>query len=117
MRESLNPGGTPTPQRYALRVTLRTVRLDLGVLTQGIGTRGKLDVYANYVLNDIKTRTQIFAGASHVSESFDILANDYSNVVAEDDARARAVEELRGDIVAELTLFLQRRAAAASKKT
>jgi hypothetical protein len=47
----------------------------------------------------------------HTSESFDILANNYASVVAEEDARIRAVEELRRDIVTRLTLFLQRRAA------
>src|SRR5437899_10722498 len=43
LRESLNPGGLPAAQGYSLRVTLRTVRADLGVQTQGFGTRGRLD--------------------------------------------------------------------------
>jgi hypothetical protein len=50
------------------------------------------------------------------SDSFDILANEYSNVVAEDDARTRAVEEMRRDIVGRLTVFLQRRAAERAAK-
>ena len=53
---------------------------------------------------------------SHVAESFDILANEYANVVAENDARTRAVEELRRDIMIRLTLFLQRRAAEPAAK-
>ena len=48
---------------------------------------------------------------SHVADSFDIVANEYSSTVAEDDARIRAVEELRRDIVTRLALFMQRRAA------
>ena len=111
LRESLNPGGEQTPQRYILNTTLQTVRLDLGVQTQGLGTRGRLDGYANFVLRDSKAGTQLLAGSSHVAESFDILANNYSNIVAEDDARTRAVEEMRRDIVSRLTLFLQRRVA------
>src|SRR5437016_358147 len=48
LRESFNAGGEPVPQqRYTLSVTLHTVRQDLGVITQGLGTRGRLDVYAN----------------------------------------------------------------------
>ena len=112
LRTALNPGGTPSPQRYLLRTTLEVQRADLGVLTQGLGTRGRLDVFANYALSDIRTGGGLFGGRSHAAESFDILANDYANVVAEDDARTRAVEELRRDIVAQLTLFMQRRAAA-----
>src|SRR5438067_10579895 len=111
LRQSLNPTGDPMPQRYLLRTTLSTSRQDLGIQTQGLGTRGKLDAFANFSLNDSTTGAQLLIGASHAAESFDILANEYSNVVAEDDARTRAVEEMRRDIVTRLTLFLQRRVA------
>ena len=111
LRESLNPTGEPTKQRYILRTTLQVTRLDLGIQTQGLGTRGRLDAYAGFVLSDSTSGTQLLTGSSHVAESFDILANLYSDTVAEDDARTRAVEELRRDIVSRLTLFLQRRVA------
>ncbi len=111
LRQSLNPGGEPAPQRYLLRATLLTARQDLGVQTQGFGTRGRLDATATFFLTDSTSGVQLFSGNSHVAESFDILANEYSNVVAEDDARTRAVEEMRRDIVTRLTLFLQRRVA------
>jgi LPS-assembly lipoprotein len=111
LRESLNPTGEAAKERYILRTTLQVVRLDLGVQTQGLGTRGRLDAYANFVLSDSDSGTQLLTGTSHASESFDILGNEYSNVVAEDDARVRTVEEMRRDIVSRLTLFLQRRVA------
>ena len=113
LRNSLNPEGIAAPQRYVLRTTLKTVRSDLGVQTTGIGTRGKLDVNASFTLSDSKSGAQLFANSSHVAESFDIVANEYSAIVAEDDARTRAVEELRRDILTRLTLFLQRHAAQA----
>jgi LPS-assembly lipoprotein len=111
LRESLNPTGEATPQHYILRITLQVVRLDLGVQTQGLGTRGRLDAFANFTLSDNKSGAQLLAGSSHVAESFDILANEYSNVVAEDDANIRSIEELRRDLLSRLTLFLQRRVA------
>jgi LPS-assembly lipoprotein len=114
LRDSLNPTGEPTPKRYVLSITLQVVRLDLGVLTQGIGTRGRLEVYANFTLADITSGAVLLSQTSHVNESFDILANQYSNVVTEEDARTRAVEELRRDILSRLTVFFQRRAAAAA---
>jgi LPS-assembly lipoprotein len=116
LRQSLNPTGEPAPQRYLLRTTLQTARQDLGVQTQGFGTRGRLDAYANFFLSDSTSGTQLLSGTSHVAESFDILANEYSDVVAEDDARTRAVEEMRRDIVTRLTLFLQRRVAERAVK-
>jgi len=110
LRDSLNPTGEPTPQRYLLRTTLQTARLDLGVLVQGSGTRGRLDAIASYALVETRSGAQVFGSTSRAAESFDILANYYSNVVAEDDAATRAAEQLRREMVTQLTLFLQRRA-------
>src|SRR5271163_1409762 len=59
LRQSLNPTGEPTPPRFLLKTTLRTVRQDLGVQTQGLGTRGRLDVYANFYLTDSKSNAQL----------------------------------------------------------
>jgi len=111
LRNSLNPEGIPTPQKYTLATTLQTVRSDLGVQSTGIGTRGKLDVNASYALVDTKSGARLFQNSNHVAESFDIVANGYASVVAEEDARNRAVEQLRRDILTRLTLFLQRRVA------
>jgi LPS-assembly lipoprotein len=111
LRESLNPDGAPAPQRYRLSILLTTARADLGIQQTGLGSRGKLDATANITLRDIRTGAALFYTTSHVAESFDILANEYASVVAEDDARTRAVEELRRDIVTRLTVFLQRRVA------
>src|SRR5579872_350991 len=65
LRESLNPTGIPTPTRYLLRTTLRTVRSDLGVQAFGLGTRGKLDIYADYKLEDPKAGTTPLIATSH----------------------------------------------------
>ena len=116
LRNSLNPTGEPTPQRYVLYTTLTVSRADLGVITQGLGTRSRLDANASIVLRDIKTGQQLMAAGSHVADAFDIQANEYADIVAEDDARTRVVEELRGDIINRLTVFLQRRVAAAPPK-
>jgi LPS-assembly lipoprotein len=117
LRRSLNPDGVPVPSRYLLRTTLQIVRADLGLQTQGIGTRERLDVVANFALSEPKTGAVLLAGTSHVAESFDIGANEYADIVAEDDARTRSVEELRRDIVTRLTTFFQRRAASPAAKT
>lgn len=117
LRGSLNPTGIASPQRYLLNTTLQTVRSDLGVQIQGYGTRGRLDVTASFTLADLKTGASLLTGSSHVAESFDIMANEYSNVVAEDDARTRAVEELRRDLLDRLTLFMQHRVAHGPAKS
>ena len=94
LRTALNPAGEPTPHRYLLHTTLQTVRADLGVQSQGLATRGKLDVSATYVLSEIRSGAQLLANTIHVAESFENLGNEYASVVTEDDARPRSVEEL-----------------------
>lgn len=116
LRETLNPGGEAVPQRYLLRTTLQIVRSDLGVQTLGLGTRGKLDIYATFVLSDIRSNAALLTATAHVADSFDIQASGYASVVAENDAGTRAVEELRRDIVGRLTVFMQRRAAGGAAK-
>lgn len=113
LRTSLNPNGIPTPARYELKTTLAVNRSDLGLQSQGLATRGQVDVTATYQLTEIATRKPLLTNTVHVSDSFDILANGYATVVTEDDARTRTVEELRGEIVARLTMFMQRQEAAA----
>jgi LPS-assembly lipoprotein len=114
LRNSLNPEHEGTPARYGLSVTLSVSKTDLGVQSQGLGTRGEVAVVATYVLTDLKTGAPLQNSTVHATESFDIQANGYSTVVAQDDALVRTVEEMRREIVARLTLFMQRRAAVAA---
>ncbi|MBV9828629.1 MAG: hypothetical protein JO001_23620 [Alphaproteobacteria bacterium] len=116
LRESFNPNGIPTPPRYTLRITLQIIRLDLGIQIQGLGTRGRVDIYATFTLTETATGAVITNGTSHAAESFDILANEYSNVVAEEDARNRCVDELRRDLLSRLIVVLQNRIADQGKK-
>ena len=117
LRAAFNPSGEPTPQRYVLRVTLTVSKQNLGITTQGYGTVGRIDVNARFVLADLKTGAQLLADTSHFNDSFNLLANGYSNVVAQNDSEIRVVDALRDDILTRLTLFLQRRAAASPAKT
>jgi LPS-assembly lipoprotein len=114
LRQWLNPTGADIPSRYLLRTLLQVSRVDLGVLPSGLGTRAQISMIATFTLVDIATGAALLTATSHASDSFDIVANYYSNVVAEEDARERAVEEIRRDMVTQLTVFLQRRAAAPS---
>jgi hypothetical protein len=92
------------------------VRQDLGIQAQGLATRGKLDVFATYVLTDLRSGAVLLNNTTHSANDFDITANEYATVVGEDDARTRTVEELDREIVARLTLFMQRRAPQGAAK-
>jgi len=114
LRNSLNPDNLPTQHTYILQVTIGTAMADLGIQSQGLGTRGEVTVSATYKLSEIASKQQVQTGTIRATDSFDIQANGYSTVVAQDDAYTRCVEDIRREIVARLTLFLQDRKAVAA---
>jgi len=116
LRNSLAAAGEPTPKRYRLHTTLAVSRQDLGIQAQGLATRGKVDVYATYVLSDLQSGAVLLNNSTHSANDFDINANEYATVVGEVDAGTRTVEELDREIVARLTLFMQRRVAEGAAK-
>jgi hypothetical protein len=99
------------PMRYRLRTTLVTGLSNLGIESQGLGSLGKLDVYATYYLIDNKSGNTLLVNTVHVANSFNLNPNQYSTVVGEDDAAVRSVAELNQEIVTRLTLFMERRLA------
>jgi LPS-assembly lipoprotein len=112
LRNSFNPTGEPTKPKYSLIVTLSTALTSLGIQSQGLGTRGEVIVNASYRLVEVGTNKPLQSGSIHTSDSFDIQANGYSTMVAEDDAKTRCVEELRREIVIRLTTFMQNKQSA-----
>lgn len=114
LRQALNPDGVETKPRYNLSVTLVTVLQDLGIQSQGLGTRGEVQLTATYRLSEIVGNKQLQVNSIHTSDSFDIQANGYSTVVAQDDAKVRCVEEIRREMVARLTMFMQNKEPTAS---
>lgn len=114
LRQSFNPNNIPTTARYNLSVTLATALQDMGIQSQGLGTRGEVQGSASYRLIDATTSKILQTGSIHASDSFDIQANGYSTVVAQDDAKVRVVEEIRREMVARLTMFMQNKDPARS---
>jgi hypothetical protein len=110
LRHAFNPTGIDTPTRYELKTTLAVSRADLGVQAQGLATRSKIDGFATFVLSDLRTGKPLLTDTTHSFETFDVEPNGYATIVNDNDARARVAEELSREIVARLTLFMQRRA-------
>jgi LPS-assembly lipoprotein len=114
LRQSLNPNNIDTKPLYVLSVTLVPWLQDLGIQSQGLGTRGEVQLSASYRLIQSTGNKVLQTGSIRATDSFDIQANGYSTVVAQDDAKARVVEEIRREIIARLTMFLQNKEPTAS---
>ena len=111
LRNSLNPTGEPTKERYRLQTSLQLSLSALGLISAGTSTIGRVDLTATYRLIDLKDGAVLLTNTVHSQNSFALNPNQYSTEVAEYDAAVRSVVELNDEIVTRLTLFLQRRAS------
>ena len=113
LRNSLNPTGEPTKERYRLQTSLQLSLSALGLISAGTSTLGRVDLTATYRLIDLKDGAVLLTNTVHSQNSFALNPNQYSTVVAEYDAAVRSVVELNDEIVTRLTLFLQGRVKTA----
>jgi LPS-assembly lipoprotein len=113
---SFNPTGEPTKARYRLQTGLSYTLSNVGLISQGTATIGRVDLIATYRLIDLKSKAVLLINTVHTQDSFALNPNQYSTVVAENDSGARGVVELDQEIVTRLTLFLQARLAKQTPK-
>lgn len=90
----LNPGGRPKKPRYVLTATVSESVTSLGVRKSAFATRANLTLSVNYQLSPLPIGDQILAGKDSIVVSYNILDSDFATLMAEKDARARAVREL-----------------------
>ena len=77
LRESFNPTGVPTPQRYRLSTLLTTARADLGIQSTGLGSRGKFD--ANAIFTNLSFPRARKRNASEAHRSNTLTRGSLSN--------------------------------------
>jgi LPS-assembly lipoprotein len=114
LREALNPSGLSVEPRFSLTVSLNVARIDLGIQRDASSTRGRVDAYALFTLQDLKGSRNLLSGSARSSSTFNILQDAYAAEVAEEDARARTVRDLTAEIRTRLALFLRERRNASS---
>jgi LPS-assembly lipoprotein len=116
LRDSFNPRGEPTKPRYRLETGLSYTLSNIGLVSQGTATIGRVDLVATYHLVDLKSGATLLTDTLHSENSFALNPNQYSTVVAENDAAARCVVEINEEMVTRLELFLQQRLAKETPK-
>ena len=90
----LNPGGRPKKPRYVLAATVSESIASLGVRKSAFATRANLTLRVKYQLSPISGGETILSGNEAIIVSYNILDSDFATLMAEKDARARAVREL-----------------------
>ncbi|WP_225770331.1 LPS assembly lipoprotein LptE [Inquilinus sp. Marseille-Q2685] len=105
---TLNPQGRPAQPAYDLGVTLAESQQDVNLISDLTTTRKNLTMTASFVLTDRKTGQPVFSDSVSEITSFNILADQYTTLVGERDARERALRSLGEDIRTRLALYFDR---------
>ena len=107
----LNPKGRTRDPRYVLRVILRGSTQNLAVAKSKVATRSNYHLFAMYQLFGADGKNLSFKGTSKAVSSYNILTSNFFTLIAENEAKTRAVQVISQDIHTQLAVFfVQRRA-------
>jgi LPS-assembly lipoprotein len=110
LRDELNPYGRPgVAAHYDLEVDLTEGREALAIRTDETATRYNLNQTASFRLRDLDTQRIVLTGTSKAAVSYNVLRNDFTNIVSEDNARRRGAQEIADDIRTRLAAYLNAR--------
>lgn len=105
--DALTPNGQPSNPKWELSVTLSESIQKIAVLQTSFSTRANLNLTASYTLSSINEDEQTnHSGAVSTISSYNVLDSEYATLVAERDARSRAVQILSADIRRQLAIWL-----------
>jgi len=105
----LQPRGGSGPPAYHLSVSLTETSSSLGVQKTSLATRANLIVTANIGLTDLGDGGSLYSAVDQVSVSYNILDSEYATLIAEKDARLRAIVALSENIRIRLGAYFDRR--------
>lgn len=107
--DRLSPEGRPAEASYKLRIELRESRQGFAVDKAEFATRAAYRLSGTYSLFEPDGQKPIHSGRVTSISSYNILRSDYGTLVAEQDARGRAVEQIASDIRTGLALYFAKR--------
>ncbi|EKE78512.1 MULTISPECIES: LPS assembly lipoprotein LptE [Oceanibaculum] len=114
LRVRLNPRGGAATTKYRLATRLNEIRTDLAIRDDASATLANLQLIANYTLQDAATNAVLYSGQSRFTASYNLVRSQFANLVAEDDARNRAVEAISDDMRVRLGIYFDRQAKSAN---
>lgn len=105
--ERLTPRGA-SATRYVLSLGVGEQETGVLVTRSDTVTRYNLVVTTGYVLTDKTTGEQLLKGQVNSIAAYNVVQNDFSNLTAEQAARANAARELADQIRERLAAYLQK---------
>ena len=101
--------GRPEKVAYILNVeNIRESRIDLDITKDSDTTRGQLRLSTRMKLYKATTGEQLLDRNLHAVTSYNILGSEFTNRVAEQNARENALDDLASQIELQIVLYLKR---------
>lgn len=105
---ALNTNKRKVKPRYIMKTRIKEGTTSLAVRKSAFATRANLTVTASFQLIDSLGGKTIFSSSRSITVSYNILDSEFATLMAEKDARTRAVRELSEDIRTQLGVYFSR---------
>ena len=102
-------GQQPLAPTYRLSAELKEGKTSLAVQKSAFATRGNLTVTSSFKLTDRSSGEAVLQSSSRVTASYNILDSEFASLLAEKNARERALKQLAQDIRIRLASYFDRR--------
>ena len=107
LEQRITPKGRARISKYKLEVRLSESTQGLAVKKSEIATRANLNLLASYRIIQKSGNKTLASGSSRMVTSFNILTETFATLIAEKDARKRAVREISLDITSKIAAFFK----------
>ena len=101
------PPTAPNP-RYQLRINLNESSLGISIARDATVTRQQLRNNLHVELFDSKMQKIVWKSDMAATSGYNVLASELSNLIGEEDARKRNVDDLAQRVVEQLALYFER---------
>ncbi len=103
--DSLHPNGAAGDYRYKLSVGITEAVVSLGLQENSTSTRGQVRLTVKYSLADAETGKTVLKETLRTSTGYNILINQFSSVLSQDDAEQQGLQQIADDMTLHLALY------------
>jgi LPS-assembly lipoprotein len=103
--DSLHPSGAAGDYRFKLAVGITEAVVNLGLQQNSTSTRGQVRLTVKYTLVDDESGKVVLKETLRSSTGYNILINQFSSVLSQDDAETQGLQQIADDMTLHLALY------------
>jgi LPS-assembly lipoprotein len=103
--DSLHASGAAGDYRYKLAVGITEAVVNLGLQQNSTSTRGQVRLTVRYTLVDDENGKVVLKETLRSSTGYNILINQFSSVLSQDDAETQGLQQIADDMTLHLALY------------